>query len=221
MTRKPIVVIPTRNEVENIGLLVDALSAMGLAVLVVDDASPDGTAAAARAHGAEVLERQGLRGLGPAYRDGFAWALAGGFDPIIQMDADFSHDPTDVPRLIAADADLALGSRYVAGGGTRNWGIGRRIMSRGGSLYARFWLGVPVADMTGGFKCWSADLLGRVLAQNLECDGYAFQVESTLAAHRLGARVAEVPITFTERREGQSKMSFVIAVEAARRIPRF
>lgn len=221
MTRKPIVVIPTRNEVDNIGLLVDALSAMGLAVLVVDDASPDGTAGVAREHGAEVLERQGLRGLGPAYRDGFAWALAGGFDPIIQMDADFSHDPTDVPRLIAADADLALGSRYVAGGGTKNWGIGRRVLSRCGSLYARFWLSVPVADMTGGFKCWSADLLGRVLAQNLECDGYAFQVESTLAAHRLGARVAEVPITFTERREGQSKMSFAIAVEAARRIPRF
>ncbi len=221
MTRKPIVVVPTLNEVENIGRLVDALSSLGLAVLVVDDASPDGTAAAARARGAEVIERHGVRGLGPAYRDGFAWALAGGFDPIVQMDADFSHDPADVPRLIAAGSDLTIGSRYVAGGGTRNWGLGRRVLSRGGSLYARLWLGVPVRDLTGGFKCWRADLLGRVLAQPLECDGYAFQVETTLAAHRLGAHVGEVPIVFTERRLGQSKLSFAITIEAARRIPRF
>lgn len=216
-----IVVVPTRNEVGNIGVLVDALSALGLPTLVVDDASPDGTAAKAREHGAEVLERQGVRGLGPAYRDGFAWALAGGYDTVVQMDADLSHDPADVPRLVAAGADLALGSRYVPGGGTRNWGLRRRALSRFGSLYARAWLGVPVADLTGGFKCWRADLLGRVLQQPLVSDGYAFQVETTLAAHRLGARLAEVPIVFTERTEGRSKMSLAITIEAALRVPRF
>ncbi len=208
---------------ENIAAMVSALSLVNCAVLVVDDASPDGTAAAARAAGAEVLVRGGERGLGPAYRDGFAWALAGGFDPIVQMDADFSHDPNDVPRLIAAaeHADLVLGSRYVPGGGTRNWGVGRRLLSRFGGVYARALLGLPYADLTGGFKCWRADLLSRVLQGGLVSDGYAFQVETTLAAHRLGARIVEVPIVFTERREGRSKMSMAITAEAMWRVPRF
>lgn len=203
--------------------MVAALSLVHCQVLVVDDGSPDGTADAARAVGAEVLVRGGERGLGPAYRDGFAWALAGGFDPILQMDADFSHDPNDVPRLIAASehVDLVLGSRYVPGGGTRNWGVGRRVLSRFGGLYARAMLGLPYADLTGGFKCWRADMLSRVLGSGLISDGYAFQVETTLAAHRLGARVVEVPIVFTERREGRSKMSFAITAEAVWRVPRF
>ncbi|MSP56282.1 MAG: polyprenol monophosphomannose synthase [Myxococcales bacterium] len=224
----PIVVVPTRNEVENVLGLIRALGALGLRVLIVDDASPDRTAEVARAAGAEVLVRQGTRGLGPAYRDGFAWALAGGFDPIVQMDADFSHDPADVPRLVAtmAGADLALGSRYVAGGGTLNWGIGRRVLSRCGSLYSRAFSGVGYRDLTGGFKCWRAELLGRVLAPppglpRPSSDGYSFQVETTMLAHRLGAQIVEVPIVFTERREGRSKMSWAIAIEAARRIPGF
>jgi len=218
-----LVVVPTRNEVENIPVLIAALSQVNCAVLVVDDASPDGTAAAARAAGAEVLVRDGERGLGPAYRDGFAWALAGGFDPIVQMDADFSHDPNDVPRLMSASesADLVLGSRYIPGGGTRNWGLGRRILSRFGGVYARALLGLPYADLTGGFKCWRSELLSRVLEGGLVSDGYAFQVETTLAAHRLGARVVEVPIVFTERREGRSKMSLAITAEAMWRVPRF
>lgn len=225
--------------------LVRALAALDVRVLIVDDASPDRTADVARATGAEVLVRTGNRGLGPAYRDGFAWALAGGFDPIVQMDADFSHDPADVPRLIAAVAgspvlpalgagvrtegglaDLALGSRYVRGGGTANWGLGRRVLSRCGSLYSRAFSGVPYRDLTGGFKCWRAGLLDRVLAPpsgfaRPSSDGYSFQVETTMLAHRLGARIVEVPILFTERREGRSKMSWAIAVEAARRIPGF
>lgn len=218
-----LVVVPTRNEVQNVAAMVAALRAQGVSALVVDDASPDGTADAARAAGAEVLVRDGARGLGPAYRDGFAWALAGGYDPIVQMDADFSHDPADVPRLVAAlgDAELALGSRYVAGGGTRNWGRRRRALSRFGGWYARAWLGLPYRDLTGGFKAWRAALLGRVLTAPLRADGYAFQVETTLAAHRLGARIVEVPIVFTERREGRSKMSAAITLEAALRVPRF
>lgn len=218
-----LVVVPTRNEAQNIGPLVAALAAAGVRALVVDDDSPDGTAGAAREAGAEVLVRGGARGLGPAYRDGFAWALAGGYDPIIQMDADFSHDPADVPRLAAAlaDADLVLGSRYVTGGGTRNWGRRRRALSRFGGWYARAWLGVPYRDLTGGFKAWRADMLASVLESPLRSDGYAFQVETTLAAHRMGARIVEVPIVFTERREGHSKMSAAITLEAALRVPRF
>lgn len=225
----PIVVVPTRNEVENVQALILALGGLGLRVLIVDDASPDKTADVARAAGAEVLVREGSRGLGPAYRDGFAWALAGGFDPIVQMDADFSHDPSDVPRLIAATsggADLVLGSRYVSGGGTVNWGFGRRVLSRCGSVYSRVFSGVRYRDLTGGFKCWRAELLGRVLSPPAgfarpSSDGYSFQVETTMLAHRLGAQIVEVPILFTERREGRSKMSWAIAVEAARRIPGF
>jgi dolichol-phosphate mannosyltransferase len=227
----PGVVVPTLREAETIGRLVAAVRAAlpTATVLVVDDASPDGTAERAEEAGARVLRRSGAPGLGPAYRAGFATALAEGWDPIVQMDADFSHDPSDVPRLVAAlgggaapgaGAGLALGSRWIPGGGTRAWGRGRRMLSRGGNLWSRAWLGLPLRDLTGGFKAWRADVLAAIDPGTLESDGYAFQVEATWRAHRAGARIVEVPIVFTERASGASKMSAAIAVEAAWRVPR-
>lgn len=217
------VVVPTYQEAEGVpAVIAGALAALpGALVLVVDDASPDGTAQRARSAGAEVLVRRGPRGLGAAYRDGFAWALERGFDPICQMDADGSHDPADLPRLVAAlgHADLVLGSRYVAGGATRNWGLVRRVLSRGGNLYARTTLRLPFRDLTGGFKAWRADALRRVEPATLRAEGYAFQVEATVRALRAGARVVELPITFTERRSGVSKLHGGIVWEAAWRIP--
>lgn len=219
----PVVVVPTLNEAENIGALVRALRehVPGVAVIVVDDASADGTARAAQGEGAEVIVRDGPRGLGAAYRAGFERALAGGYDAVVQMDADFSHDPADVPRLLAAleDADLVLGSRYVEGGGTVNWGLRRRLLSRGGSWYARTWLGVGVRDLTGGFKAWRPAALRASAPARVGAEGYAFQVETTWRAVAGGAKVVEVPILFTERRAGASKMSAGIMVEAAWRIP--
>ncbi len=216
---KPMVVTPTYNERENIAPLVERLIAHDLQVLVVDDGSPDGTAALARQAGAQVLERTGKLGLASAYVAGFERALELGAERVVQMDADLSHDPDDVPRLVAAEADLALGSRYVKGGGTRNWPLNRRLLSRGGSLYSRLMLGLPQRDLTGGFKCWDAGLLREVLSRPVRSQGYAFQVEMTLRAVRAGARVIEVPILFTERVEGASKMSRDIAIEAALVIP--
>lgn len=215
----PAVVLPTLREADNIGPMVRAIRASlpGVHVLVVDDESDDGTADLAEAGGAAVLRRRGARGLGNAYRAGFALALAGGFDPILQMDADFSHDPADLPRLVGAD--LVLGARWVAGGGTRNWGVGRRALSRFGSAYARMSLGLPLHDLTGGFKAWRASLLERVLPLSTRAQGYAFQVETTWRAHQLGASIVEVPIVFTERASGESKMSLRIALEAARAVP--
>lgn len=214
------VVIPTLNEAENIGTAVlGALRALpGAVVLVVDDGSPDGTADVARHAGARVLVREGPRGLGHAYRAGFAEVLREGFDVIFQMDADGSHDPAALPSLVGGD--LVLGSRWVRGGGTARWGVGRRALSRFGSLYARSWLGLPYRDLTGGFKAWRADLLARVAVETTQASGYAFQVETTLRAARLGAKIIEVPITFVERESGQSKMSFAIALEAVRVVPR-
>jgi dolichol-phosphate mannosyltransferase len=219
----PAVVVPTFNEAENIGPLIVAIR-MHLPdahILVVDDASPDGTADRAEAAGATVLRRVGTRGLGPAYREGFARVLAEGWDPILQMDADLSHDPADLPRLVRAlaAADLVLGSRWTEGGGTVAWGLGRRTLSRFGSAYARGWLGLPQQDLTGGFKAWRAATLAAVGPATLHADGYAFQVEATWRAHALGARIVEVPIVFTERRAGASKMSGRIAIEAAWRVP--
>jgi glycosyltransferase involved in cell wall biosynthesis len=216
------IVIPTYREAENVVRVVTAVRAAlpGAVVLVVDDASGDGTADLAEGAGAEVLRREGARGLGPAYREGFARALDRGWDPIFQMDADLSHDPADLPRLDAVDADLVLGSRWARGGGTRNWGLGRRLLSRFGSAYARAWLGLPFRDLTGGFKRWRADLLRRVDPASLVSDGYAFQVEATWRASEAGARIVEVPIVFTERTAGASKMSATIALEAALRVPR-
>jgi dolichol-phosphate mannosyltransferase len=216
---KSIVVTPTYNERENIPVLIERLSAHGVPVLVVDDGSPDGTAELAREAGAQVLEREGKLGLASAYVAGFQRALELGAERIVQMDADLSHDPDDVPRLIEACQGLALGSRYVEGGGTRNWPLNRRVLSRGGSLYSRLMLGLPQRDLTGGFKCWEASLLRKVLTTPVRSQGYAFQVEMTLRAVRTGAQVVEVPILFTERVEGASKMSRDIAIEAALVIP--
>lgn len=217
----PAVLLPTYQEADNIAAMVRAVQTVlpGARILVIDDASPDGTAARAEEAGAELLRRTGPRGLGPAYRDGMLWALAEGLDPIYQMDADFSHDPADLLRLNTG-ADLTLGSRYVASGGTRNWALHRRLLSRFGSLYASHLLGLAVADPTGGFKCWRAATLQAIDVASVRSDGYVFQVETTFRAIQVGASVREVPILFTERREGKSKMSTAIALEAAVAIPR-
>ena len=218
---RAVVVVPTYDEAENIGLLLRALSE-DLDVLVVDDNSPDGTAEVARSSprpGVTVLDRPGKQGLASAYTQGFRWCLDRGYERVVQMDADLSHDPADVDRLLAVDADRVLGSRYVDGGGTRNWPLRRRLLSRLGSLYGRLCLGMPQRDLTGGFKAWRAELLGRVLASPVRSEGYAFQVEMTWRAAAAGASIVEVPIVFTERTLGASKMSTGIALEAAWRLP--
>ncbi len=194
-------------------------------MLVIDDRSPDGTgeiadrlaAAEPRVH---VLHRAGKEGLGKAYLAGFAWALARGYRLVLEMDADFSHDPARLPAMLAAarEADLVLGSRYVPGGGTVNWGLGRRLLSRGGSLYARAILGLRVRDLTGGFKCFRREVLESIDLPSVACTGYAFQIELTYRAIRRGFRVAEVPIVFADRRVGQSKMSRRIVLEALRKV---
>jgi len=191
-------------------------------VMVVDDNSPDGTGAladeiAARDRQVRVLHRQGKEGLGAAYRHAFRVALDDGFARIVQMDADFSHSPKDVPRLLAAlddGADVAVGSRYTDGGATENWGLGRKIISRGGGLYARTALGVHVRDLTAGFKAWRAEALRGINLEAVSAKGYGFQIEMTFRAIQNGFRVAEVPITFLDRRVGQSKMSGSIFFEA-------
>jgi dolichol-phosphate mannosyltransferase len=195
-------------------------------VLVVDDSSPDGTGEIADRLAAElpyvsVLHRARKEGLGPAYVAGFHWALERGAQRIVQMDSDFSHDPADVPRLVAAtdQADLALGSRYVSGGGTENWGRGRQGISRFGSFYARAVLGVAIRDLTGGFKCWRREALEAVPLSRIRTRGYAFQIETTYRALAAGFRVVEIPIVFAERRAGGSKMTRSIVVEAMTRVP--
>jgi len=213
------VVIPTLNEAENVAGVVRAVLQVlpGATVFVVDDESSDGTATLARDAGARVIARRGPRGLGHAYREGFARVLAEGFGAVYQMDADGSHDPPVLPTLVGGD--LVIGSRWVKGGGTRGWSLGRQVLSRFGSAYARAWLDLPLRDLTGGFKRWDADLLRRVLPNCTQSGGYAFQVETTLRAHEAGARIVEVPITFAERARGRSKMSPAIALEAARVVP--
>ncbi|HZX97199.1 MAG TPA: polyprenol monophosphomannose synthase [Myxococcales bacterium] len=215
------VVLPTYNERENLpGIVPRILEASPrLDVLVVDDNSPDGTGAladalAARDPRVRVLHRQRKEGLGRAYLAGFAQALAAGYGRILEMDADFSHDPARLPALLEADADVALGSRYVPGGGTVNWGFGRRLLSRGGSLYARTILGIPVRDLTGGFKCFRRVVLEKLDLASVRSSGYAFQIELTYRALRRGFKVVEVPITFVDRRVGKSKMSRRIVAEA-------
>ena len=225
-------ILPTYDEAENIEALVEAalaqLSSTGLAhtVLVVDDSSPDGTGAiadrlAARLADVSVLHRPRKEGLGRAYQSGFERALAGGAELVMQMDSDFSHDPADIPRLVAAAgaADVVLGSRYVPGGGVTNWALSRRILSRGGCAYARLILGVPVRDLTGGFKCWNRSALERLDLEGVDTHGYGFQIEMTYRAIRAGLTVAEVPILFRERREGQSKMDTWITFEAVWKVP--
>ena len=217
----PTVVIPTYNESESLPKLIDGLRAAvpDVSILIVDDGSPDGTAGIARGMGATVLERECKSGLASAYILGFKEALSQGAELIVQMDADLSHDPKDVPRLIAKTTDLVLGSRYVTGGGTVNWPLHRKAVSRFGSAWARYWLGLPVADLTGGFKCWTSKALTHVLSTPLRSEGYSFQVEMTWRAIQGGFSVEEVPIIFTERIDGVSKMSNAIALEAAWLIP--
>lgn len=227
------VCVPTYNEAGNVARLtaavLDQMERAGLDghVLIADDASPDGTgriaddlaAADPRVH---VLHRPRKEGIGPAYRDAFRTALANGAELVLEMDCDFSHDPAAVPSLVeaAADADLVLGSRYVPGGGVRDWPLLRRAISRGGCLYAKWLLGVPVEDLTGGFKCFRREVLEALPLDEVTAAGYGFQVEMTFRAIRMGYRVAEVPITFSDRTEGTSKMSGHIVLEAATLVPR-
>jgi dolichol-phosphate mannosyltransferase len=222
-----LVVIPTYNEVENLERLVErVLTHAAFDVLIVDDHSPDGTgeladALAARLPGRlAVLHRPGKQGLGTAYLAGFGFALARGYPHVFEMDADFSHDPDALPMLRAGleDADLVLGSRYVAGGGTRNWPVARQLLSRCGSLYASLLLGLPFHDLTGGFKGFSAGVLRALDLGAIRSNGYAFQIEVTYRAYRLGFRIVECPITFADRRLGHSKMRSGIVAEALRMV---
>jgi dolichol-phosphate mannosyltransferase len=228
---RAVVCVPTYNERDNVEALVRALGE-GLdttrdAVLVIDDGSPDGTGEIADrlAHElswVDVLHRPRKEGIGRAYLAGFEQALATGAELVLEMDCDFSHDPCDVARLIATceeGADLALGSRWVSGGGTENWGLVRRVISRGGSLYARVILGVGVRDLTGGFKCFRRRVLETIDLGAIAARGYGFQIEGTYRALRAGFRVVEVPIVFADRRVGESKMSGAIVLEAMRQVP--
>lgn len=226
--------MPTYNEaasldrlVRAVGAELDLLAQDGYRVLIVDDNSPDGTGAIANAlaeeHGwVEVLHRAAKEGLGRAYRAGFAHALAAGAEILIQMDADFSHEPRYLPDLLDAvsDADLVLGSRYVTGGGVRDWGLVRRAVSRGGGLYARMILGVTIRDLTGGFKCIRREVLETIDLDTVRADGYGFQIEITYRTLRAGFKVVEVPIIFSDRQAGTSKMSAQIALEAVWLVPR-
>jgi len=227
-------VIPTYNEAENVGPIVRAVAeemariASGEhRILIVDDNSPDGTGKLADALAeeldvVEVMHRMSKDGLGRAYLAGFERALAGGAELVIEMDADFSHDPKYLGALIAAaeDADVVLGSRYVPGGAVENWGILRKLISRGGSLYARTVLGITVKDPTGGFKCIRRQVLETIELNTLRADGYVFQIEVTYRAIRSGFRVREVPILFVDRTAGASKMSSRIALEAILLVPK-
>jgi dolichol-phosphate mannosyltransferase len=223
-------VLPTYNEAGNIEALVLAARAslpVTARILIVDDGSPDGTGAiadrlAASLDGVEVLHRTRKEGLGPAYIAGFRRALAAGASLALEMDSDFSHDPADLPRLLAASegADLVIGSRYVPGGRIADWGALRRGISRGGSRYAQAVLGLEVRDLTGGFKCFRREVLEAIDLDAVDARGYAFQVEMTYRAIRLGFRVAEIPIVFRDRRDGESKMNASIVAEAIWRLPR-
>jgi len=230
----PWLILPTYDEAENIEAIVRAADAVlagaspeSHRILVVDDGSPDGTGQiadrlAAELDAVEVLHRTERKGLGPAYLAGFAHALAGEATDVMEMDSDFSHDPADLARLLAATrdgADLALGSRYVSGGGVSDWGLVRRFVSRGGSWYARRVLGLQVRDLTGGFKCFRREVLETIDLPTVRSQGYAFQVELTYRAVLAGFRVVEVPIVFRDRQVGRSKMSWRIAVEAMLLVP--
>jgi dolichol-phosphate mannosyltransferase len=219
------VVLPTYNEAENLPTISTAIlqTLPDATLLVVDDGSPDGTGGladelAARDPRVRVRHRAAKQGLGRAYLDGFGVALAGGADIVIQMDADWSHDPAALPAMVApiggGSADLVIGSRYTKGGRVLDWGLGRRLISRGGSIFARFVLGLSPNDLTGGFKAWRAPTLASISFDGVHAGGYVFQIEMTYRASRLGARIREVPITFRDRRVGQSKMSRRIIVEA-------
>ena len=227
---RAVLCLPTYNERENLEAMIEALEGVldtaTDRVLVIDDGSPDGTGEIADRLAKErswvsVLHRVTKEGIGPAYIAGFRRALAEGAELVLEMDCDFSHDPVDVPRLIeaVADADLVLGSRYAPGGGTANWGLLRRVVSRGGCLYAQVILGLRVRDLTGGFKCFRRAALEAIDLDALSAHGYAFQIETTYRIARAGLRVREVPITFVERRAGASKMTGSIVTEAMLKVP--
>jgi dolichol-phosphate mannosyltransferase len=234
MERAAWLVLPTYNEAENIESIVDASAAVlgraapdAFRILVVDDGSPDGTGQIADRLAAEhewlqVLHRTEKGGIGPAYLAGFGYALDHGAGYVMEMDSDFSHDPADLARLLDAvrgGADLALGSRYVRGGGVIDWGLLRRVISQGGSTYARWVLGMHVYDLTGGFKCFRREVLEAIHFESVRSRGYAFQVELSYRAARAGFRIVEVPITFRDREIGTSKMSWKIAAEAFWLVP--
>jgi dolichol-phosphate mannosyltransferase len=221
-----VVCLPTYNERENLEPMLRALGGKGVHVLVIDDNSPDGTGRIADRLAGEldyvsVLHRAQKEGLGPAYIAGFRRALADGAGLVLEMDCDFSHDPNDVPRLVAAaaEADVVLGSRYVTGGAVRNWGLVRRFISAGGSWYARVLLGLSIRDLTGGFKCYRRRVLETIDLGAIDSKGYAFQIETTYRALRAGFTVKEVPITFADREAGGSKMSKAIVLEAVWKVP--
>lgn len=224
---KIIVIIPTYNERENIPSIVPAIRAAtpDVEILVVDDNSPDGTQDAVRTLQAtdkqlHLLGREGKEGLGRAYIAGFKWAIERGYDGIVQMDADFSHRPEDLKNIVAnlSSADFVVGSRWVQGGQTVNWGLGRKFISRGGSFYARQILGFPIRDWTGGFNAWKADTLRKIGLDSVRSNGYSFQIELKYRASKLGFKGIEVPIIFEDRRVGQSKMSSRIVFEALYRV---
>jgi dolichol-phosphate mannosyltransferase len=221
---RPLVIIPTYNERDNLAAVARELFALpGVSVLVVDDASPDGTGqiadalAAGSAGRLSVLHREGARGFRRSYIEGMQQALTTGATHVCQMDADLSHSPAELPRLLeaAAGADLVIGSRYVRGGTLRNWGAHRMMLSTAANWYVRAITHLPARDCTSGFRCWRRELLARLPLDAIGSDGYAFQIEMTWEAHRAGGRITEVPITFVERRQGQSKMSGRIIAEAA------
>lgn len=238
MSGVPWLVLPTYNEAENLekmiaaaGSVLESAAPDGFAILVADDGSPDGTGQIADRLAEEqewvhVLHRTKKEGIGPAYVAGFKYALAHGADYVMEMDCDFSHDPADLARLLAAvdrgaggEADLALGSRYTPGGGVTDWGLLRRFISYGGSTYARIILGLKVKDLTGGFKCFRREVLEAIDLDSVRAQGYAFQVELTYRAVRRGFVVKEVPIIFRDREHGASKMSWRITVEAMWLVP--
>ena len=233
MSMRTIVILPTYNERENIGPVVGRIraSAPDVDVLVVDDGSPDGTgeiadALAATDASVRVLHRAGKEGLGAAYRAGMSWALGAGYEAVVEMDADGSHRPEELPSLLAAlrpvssgdGADLVLGSRWVAGGGVVNWPAHRRLLSRGGSAYSRFCLGVRARDVTGGYRAFTSDALRRIRFDAVESQGYCFQIDMLRRAYDAGLAVVEVPITFVEREHGASKMTGGIVAEAMLRV---
>ena len=223
-TEQVTVVLPTYNELENLPHIIPEILAHGYLLLIVDDNSPDGTGRMADNFAADlpqmsVLHRPEKAGLGPAYAAGFDKALEEGAEIVMEMDADFSHDPGDLPRLVAAvidGADMAIGSRYVPGGATPDWPAFRRFISKGGNIYARMMLGIPIRDATGGFRAFRAEALRQLPYRDAEASGYGFQVEMAWRASQIGLRVVEVPITFRDRTRGTSKMGLSIVVEAMR-----
>lgn len=228
MSLRPLVLLPTYNETGTLPALLDLLAACGTDVLVIDDASPDGTGDLVESlrpgrPWLALIRRPGKLGLGSAYREGMGMALAQGRPAVLEMDADFSHDPRDVPRLLDAvlgsGAALAIGTRTLPGGGTPGWPLGRRLVSRIGNRYARALLGIPASDLTSGFRAYAGEALRAADPLHARSEGYAFQIEMAWRVWRTGGRIAEVPVVFTDRRLGHSKLSADVVMEAAWRVP--